>query len=201
MKRLNFDYAKRYYGNKAWLVDDPFEAAFLACRGQLPVPIDATTPCASASSQPIDRAPSRLIVLTAPKMQAARNTLRRLSKNLRGAECMAKLDRMQGSCDQDPTRALIGLAGFRSFPARAIQRKAGTFRPYRRAQWFHSQRSTSKFAIESEALERWLSPFRLTLFADDVAGLLPGEVFIVLELVPDFQLTMIELAFDYPEFP
>jgi hypothetical protein len=138
-------------------------------------------------------------VAKAPKMLAARSALLRLSKNPRGAKCMGKIDRMQGVSDQDPTPALIGRADLHSFPARTIRRKAGTFRPYVRAQWFHSRRSTWKLAIESEPVERWLAPFRLTLFADDATGLLPNEVFGVLELVPDFQLTMLELAFDFPE--
>lgn len=55
-----------------------------------------------------------------------------------------------------------------------------------------------KFLIESERREAWLPPYRLTLYADDRFGLLPDEVFSVLEVLPDFKLTMLELAFDFP---
>lgn len=54
-----------------------------------------------------------------------------------------------------------------------------------------------KFLIESERREAWLPPFRLTLYADDTTGLLPDEVFGVLEVLPDFRMTMLELAFDF----
>jgi hypothetical protein len=35
------------------------------------------------------------------------------------------------------------------------------------------------------------------LYADDRTGLMPSEVFGVLEVLPDFQLTLLELAFDF----
>ena len=54
-----------------------------------------------------------------------------------------------------------------------------------------------KFLIESECRAHWLKPFRVTIYGDDRFGLLPPEVFAILEVLPDFQLTMIELAFDF----
>ncbi len=51
--------------------------------------------------------------------------------------------------------------------------------------------------MESERREAWLPPYRLTLYADDRTGLLPDEVFSVLEVLPDFRMTMLELAFDF----
>ena len=54
-----------------------------------------------------------------------------------------------------------------------------------------------KFLVESDRREAWLPPYRLTLYADDRTGLLPNEVFGVLEVLPDFRLTIVELAFDF----
>jgi hypothetical protein len=55
-----------------------------------------------------------------------------------------------------------------------------------------------KFSIESKPQERWMAPFRVTLYADDKSGLLPEEVFSVLELLSATQrLTLVELAFDF----
>jgi hypothetical protein len=54
-----------------------------------------------------------------------------------------------------------------------------------------------KFLIESARREAWLAPYRLTLYADDNTGLLPGEVFGVFEVLQDFQMTVLELAFDF----
>jgi hypothetical protein len=55
-----------------------------------------------------------------------------------------------------------------------------------------------KMLIESEPREAWLPPYRVTLYADDRTGLLPDEVFAVLEVLPGFKLTLLELAFDFP---
>jgi hypothetical protein len=135
-----------------------------------------------------------------PKMLAALETLRRQTKNPDDAECLIRLDRAQGMCDQDPTYLLMGVAGFHGGASRPLRRPMnGAFQPYGRAQWFHSLRSEAKFVIESERRERFLSPYRLTFVADDSTGLLPREVFSALEVVPNFQLTMAEVAIDFPE--
>jgi hypothetical protein len=42
-------------------------------------------------------------------------------------------------------------------------------------------------------------PFRLTFIADDVDGLLSAQLFSVLEVTPDFYMTMVELAFDFTD--
>jgi hypothetical protein len=54
-----------------------------------------------------------------------------------------------------------------------------------------------KVLIESEPSEAWLPRYRATLYADDRTGLLPSEVFSVLEVLPDFRMTLLELAFDF----
>jgi hypothetical protein len=71
----------------------------------------------------------------------------------------------------------------------------GEFLPYCVAQWFCSTTNGAKFCVESERTERFLHKFRLTFYADDRDGILPRQLFSVLELVPDFQMTMLELAF------
>jgi hypothetical protein len=55
-----------------------------------------------------------------------------------------------------------------------------------------------KFCIESQRRVGWIAPYRVTLIADDKIGLLPGQVFSVLELLPGrFKLTLVEIAFDF----
>jgi hypothetical protein len=112
--------------------------------------------------------------------------------------CVAKLDRLQGYCRLDPTPALRGTPGFKSGQAHRIRPPAdGRFQAFSRVQWFERGTSGMKFLIESERREAWLPPYRLTFYADDRTGLLPDEVFVVLEVLPDFRLTMMELAFDF----
>jgi len=55
-----------------------------------------------------------------------------------------------------------------------------------------------KSLVESDRREAWLPSYRLTLYADDRTGLLPDQVFGILELLPDFRMTMLEVAFDFP---
>jgi hypothetical protein len=70
--------------------------------------------------------------------------------------------------------------------------------PYTRAHWFGRRSSDMKFSIESKPRERWMAPFRVTLYADDKSGLLPEEVSAVLELLlAGFKLTLVEIAFDF----
>jgi len=45
--------------------------------------------------------------------------------------------------------------------------------------------------------ETWLWRYRVTLVADDATGLLPSQVFRVLERLPEFHLVMLEVAFDF----
>jgi len=135
-----------------------------------------------------------------PKMLAAQETLRRRTNNSDGAKCVSRLDRVQGSCDNDPAPPLMELPGLLPAESRPIRRPGnGAFQPYSRAQWFHSTKHEGKLVVESERREHWLPPFRLTLVADDVLGLSPPDVFSVLEQLPDFKLTMGELAVDFPE--
>jgi len=145
----------------------------------------------------------------AAKMIAARECLlRRLQQEMdasrfeHATSCVVRLDRVQLVLVQNPTPLLRDLPGFRRFPSRRIRRKPGQrFFPYGRAQWFWGMKSAMKFAIESEAQKPWLAPYRLTLIAEDRTGLLPSEVFSVLELLPDFKLTTIEIAFDFQVKP
>ena len=141
----------------------------------------------------------------AAKMIAAQECLtRRLQQEMdtsrfeHATACVVRLDRMQLVLVQNPSPRLRGLPGFRRFPSHWVKKKPNqNFFPYKRVQWFWSMSSSMKFLIESEAQKPWLVPYRLTLIADDRTGLLPGEVFSVLELLPDFKLTTLEVAFDF----
>lgn len=145
----------------------------------------------------------------AAKMIAARECLlRRLghegeqARFEQATSCVVRLDRMQLVLAQNPTPLLRDLPGFRRFPSRRIRRKpCQRFFPYGRAQWFWGKKSAMKFAIESEPQKPWLVPYRLTLIADDRTGLLPSEVFSVFELLLDFKLTTLEIAFDFQVKP
>jgi hypothetical protein len=141
-----------------------------------------------------------------PKMVAARAALKQRARKSGTGQasapapvpgCEVKLDRQQLYCVQNPTAALMAVSGFKSLTRHRINRPAdGRFQAYGRVHWFESRASGMKRLLESERREAWLLPYRVTLYADDATGLLPDEVFGVLELLPDFRMTMMELAFD-----
>src|SRR5271168_3606392 len=129
------------------------------------------------------------------KMAAAHAALKRLTGKPTKAHssgpaptpaCTAKLDRMQGYCRSDPTAALCGISDLKSGRGHRIKPPAdGRFQAYGRVHWFESRTSTMKFLVESDRREAWLPPYRVTLYADDRTGLVPDEVFSVLEVLPD----------------
>jgi hypothetical protein len=112
-----------------------------------------------------------------------------------------KLDRLRGYSRTNPTAALQGIPSLKSGRSHRIKRPTdGRFQAYGRVHWFESRSSRMKLLLESEPREPWMRPrrpYRLTLYADDSTGLLPEDVFSVLEVLPDFNMTMMELAFDF----
>jgi hypothetical protein len=113
-------------------------------------------------------------------------------------ECLVKLDRVVLFCDEDPTRQLMGVPGFKSLSSHFIRPyEDGRFQPYARVHWFKDWHSDMKLKIESRRREPWMPLYRITLYADDRVGLLPEQLFAVLEVIPRFKLSVIEIAFDF----
>src|SRR5579862_2501515 len=115
-----------------------------------------------------------------PKQAAIRRLIRRWFHAGVGKLCFALLDIVQVWCTENPTHALMGLPNFRSQRSHLIN-DADQER-YARVHWFRSATSTMKFCVHSEPLDYWLAPYRLTLYADDTVGLLPSELFSILEV-------------------
>jgi hypothetical protein len=139
-------------------------------------------------------------MIVARKMQAARERLeRRFHGGLfPGKQCVAILDLLRFVATTNPIPALRGLPDFHLTGTTWIRpRDANDNRGYGRAHWFRRFKSEMKLAVESEPRERWLAPFAVTLFADDRTGLLPDEVFGILEVLLAARLTLVELAFDF----
>ncbi len=111
--------------------------------------------------------------------------------------CTCELDRLRILCIQNPTSTFLDHPGFLSGKSQRIT-PGERFEPYGRAHWLNSKTSSMSFCIESKPREPWSDPFRVTLIADNSTGLLPQEVFAVLELLTgDFKLSLVELPFDF----
>lgn len=136
----------------------------------------------------------------ANKMREAQESLR---KRFHGgiyldADCIAILDVVRFVCDENPLPALKQLPGFRSLQSTWVKRPPpGKCQGYGRVHWFQREGSRMKFCVESERREGWLAPYSITLFADDRTGLLPQEVFSILEVCPKTKLTLVEFALDF----
>jgi hypothetical protein len=140
----------------------------------------------------------RLKTALTPKQRAVRKTIARKFHSDAGKDCMAILDRLRFVCDEDPVPALRVLPGFR--PGRSVfprRQNSEWFQPYGHGQWFRAEKSRMQFYVESDRTEGWLAPYSVTLIADDRTGLLPEEVFAILEVMPTARLTMVELAIDF----
>jgi hypothetical protein len=111
---------------------------------------------------------------------------------------VAILDRLRFVFEGDPAPALQKLkhlrAGRSVFPRRSNQ---GAFLPYAHVQWFDDRESGMKVCAESNRQGGWLAPYSVTLVADDQTGLLPAEVFGILEVLPPGRMTLVELALDF----
>jgi hypothetical protein len=109
------------------------------------------------------------------------------------------LDRARFGCLVDPTRFLAGVSNLIPLPPQLVKyfpRKG--FCPYGRLQWWRDTRSGMMLLLESEPTKHFIRwPFRITFIADDATGLLPAQLFRVLEVIPGLRLLMVEIAFDF----
>jgi hypothetical protein len=133
-------------------------------------------------------------------MRAARESLTRRFHDgfASGKECLTILDVVRFLLSEDPIPALAKLDNVRTVQSHWVKpRSANAFHPYGRVHWFQSTVSRMKFRVESERQNGFVAPFTLTVYADDRTGLLPVELFPLLEVAPTAKLTMAELAFDF----
>jgi hypothetical protein len=109
------------------------------------------------------------------------------------------LDRVRFGCGQDPRPDLAGVAGLVAGPPKPLKNfPQQRFRPYAELQYWRDERSDMTVVVESAPTKHWLRyPFRMTLNADDGTGILPKQLFAVLEVVQQIRLLLLEVAFDY----
>ena len=112
--------------------------------------------------------------------------------------CMAILDMLVFLCAESPSEALRThpdfLAGKSTYPKR---KNAEAFLAYAHKQWFHHKSSKMRVLVEDKPTKGWLAPYRVTFYADDLTGLLPDQVFGLLEVLPLTRLILVELALDF----
>jgi len=79
-----------------------------------------------------------------------------------------------------------------------LRRKHATdFLAYRRKTEFTTDGSIRKLVILSEAVMPHIAPCKITLIARDEVGLQLKDVLSILELLPDTEVVLVEIAFDF----
>ena len=144
------------------------------------------------------------------KMVAARRTLERRYRRMRaeldksGAyeqlACTCKVDRLKLTTSSVPTGGLLGIPGFhmgKQYPA--PKKSAEDFVGYKRITRIWGAGSIEEIVIKYDRQAAWLAPCRLEITPRDPTGLRSEDVRGTLEILPDFQIVDLELAFDFPD--
>jgi hypothetical protein len=122
----------------------------------------------------------------------ARVELRR-DGNYEPLRCTVKLDRLVLTAIAVSLQALCAIPGYRAKPARRLWKKL-----YGEVTRIYGTGSIRKIIIESAPNVGWLPKFRITIVPRDETGLLYEDLCLVLELLSQFKVVLIEIAFDFP---
>ena len=129
----------------------------------------------------------------------ARTELRK-SRAYEPLSCVGKLDRLKLTTSAVPTNALLEIPDFRMGKQySAPRRKPDDFVGYKRIARIWGAGSIQEIVVKYDKQAAWLAPCRLEISPHDTDGLHPDDVRGVLEILPDFQIVDLELAFDFPD--
>jgi hypothetical protein len=120
-------------------------------------------------------------------------TRNRLRKN--GYErltCNCKSDRMVLTTQNPPWRVLEDL-DYRSRPPQRLWN-----RNYRLVSRLKGKKSIREINVEHEPNAAWLSPYRITIIPGDDTGVEVQDFRSIQEILPDFKIVVMEIAFDFP---
>lgn len=128
----------------------------------------------------------------------SRTISRKFHSGIFGAAlCVAILDVLRFSCENNPLPALRKHSDLRCRSCRRIKSIPGKFLAYSLVYWFEHVGSGMKICLESKRQQPWLAKYRISFYADDRTGLLRTIVLSVLELLPRLTLSFCEIALDF----
>lgn len=143
-----------------------------------------------------------------PKIHSAQDCLNRrlgiswergdLAKARNTPVCVVRLDRLElnaSGADESLIREIPGVHRRRKYFLR--RKKPEAFLPYGRRAEFMTKGSIKQIVVLSEPTMPHIAPCKVTLIARDEVGLQPTDVLAILELLPDVNLVLVELAFDF----
>ena len=106
--------------------------------------------------------------------------------------CVCEIDRVVLAVKELNIDSLRGIPGYRFQKKRYLGKKSR----YRRAQPIKGTGSIKKIVVEYDR-RSWAPAYRLTIEPTDT-GLAPADLQSILELLPDFKFSLIEVAWDFP---
>jgi hypothetical protein len=112
-----------------------------------------------------------------------------------GFLCKAKTDRIVLTTDQFPWQAFQSLPGYRFRAKRTLW---GNKKLYGIAQPIAGTGTVREIIIEHDRKTPWVAPFRLTITPKD-CGLECADLAAILELLPTFEIMVLEIALDFAE--
>jgi hypothetical protein len=113
-------------------------------------------------------------------------------------QCEGRLDRLVMTASEMDETSILEIPGFRRGRNHFLRRKHPTdFLPYGRRTLYLTTGSISQVVVLSEPSIPHIAPRKVTLIARDEVGLQPTDVLSILELLPDAQFVLVELAFDF----
>jgi hypothetical protein len=118
--------------------------------------------------------------------------------NLEGSEgvfCRVRVDRVQAG-------ARSGSSHLPEFPQfeclrNSFVRSQTPFRTYQRVSTYRNDRTKTKLFVQHACIPPWLPPCKVTAIGSDDDGLQRSELESVLGAFGDYQLLMVEIAFDF----
>src|ERR1700740_1905366 len=126
------------------------------------------------------------------RYQAERHQ-RREAGNYETLRCLVKLDRIVITAIVVSLQALCGIPGYRAGKTKSLWRQL-----YGEVTRILGTGSIHEIIVESAPNARWLPKFRITIVPRDPTGLLFEDLCFIIELIPEFKLVLVEIAFDFP---
>jgi len=107
--------------------------------------------------------------------------------------CECKIDRVILTTNTLSWKAIFGIPGYVPQDPYRLRRQN-----YRFAQRFRGTGSISEIVIEYARTASWFPHFRITIIPRDQTGLQYEDFRLLLEVLPSFKITVLEVAWDFP---
>lgn len=107
--------------------------------------------------------------------------------------CVCKIDRVILTTNTLPWRAIRGIPGYAPHEVKSLWRK-----DYRFAQRISGTGSISEVVVEFKRTAAWFPHFRITIIPRDETGLRYYDLRSLLEVLSNFELRVVEIAWDFP---